>query len=243
MNPNHPKTKSIVILTGAGISAASGLDTFRDKGGVWAQYDYREVATPEGFVRNPEKVHAFYNIRRLQALTVEPNAAHFALARLEREWHGDFLLVTQNVDGLHEVAGSEKLLHMHGALNSALCQSCGDRVSWTADMDTSSICPHCQEVGHMRPDVVWFGEMPYHMETINTALSQADLFVSIGTSGTVYPAAGFVLEAWRNGAVTIELNLEPSSPGTDLFADSIDGPAEETVPVFVERLLSTQTAR
>jgi len=235
---SYSNIDSIVILTGAGISAASGLDTFRDKGGIWAQYDYREVATPQGFARNPDKVHAFYNMRRRQALTVKPNAAHLALARLEREWHGDFLLVTQNVDGLHEAAGSQKLLHMHGELNSALCQSCGKRMGWADDMEASSSCPACQEVGSLRPDIVWFGEMPYHMDKIGEALSGADLFVSIGTSGMVYPAAGFALQARAGGAFTVELNLEPSSPDTDLFMDCIEGRAEETVPLWVDRLLS-----
>jgi len=235
---SYSSIDSIVILTGAGISAASGLDTFRDKGGIWAQYDYREVATPQGFSRNPGKVHAFYNMRRRQALSVQPNAAHVALAWLEREWRGDFLLVTQNVDGLHEAAGSQRLLHMHGQLNSALCRACGERTNWTADMDVSSACPVCGEVGRVRPDIVWFGEMPYHLDEIEDALAGADLFVSIGTSGTVYPAAGFAVEARRRGAMAVELNLEPTSPGTDLFSDSIEGPAEETVPLFVERLLA-----
>lgn len=234
----YSNINSIMVLTGAGISAASGLDTFRDKGGIWAQYDYREVATPEGYARNPDKVHDFYNMRRRQALTVEPNAAHFALARLEREWHGDFLLVTQNVDGLHEAAGSEKLLHMHGELNSALCQSCGKRMDWKTDMDVFSACPVCEEIGYVRPDIVWFGEMPYHVDEINKALAKVDLFISIGTSGTVFPAAGFALQARTRGAFTVEINLEPSTPDTDLFTDSIKGLAEETVPLWVDRLLS-----
>ncbi len=237
MSARNPDTRSIVILTGAGISAASGLHTFRDEDGVWSQYDYREVATPRGFVRDPGKVHAFYNMRRRQALAAKPNAAHFALARLEREWPGYFLLVTQNVDGLHEAAGSKMLVHMHGALNSAICQSCNGRTAWTTDMDISSNCPNCGNVGYMRPDIVWFGEAPYHMDRIESALAHADLFISIGTSGSVYPAAGFALDAWRNGATTMEFNLVPSAPGTDLFSDCIEGPAEETVPAFVDMLL------
>ena len=234
---------SIVVLTGAGISAASGLDTFRDKGGLWARYDYREVATPEGYVRDPAKVHEFYNMRRRQAASVEANAAHLALARLERAWPGDFLLVTQNVDGLHEAAGSRKLLHMHGRLNSALCSLCGARHDWTGDMDVTSACPACNEVGFLRPDIVWFGEMPYHMPEIEAALLEADLFVAIGTSGTVYPAAGFALQARTRGARTVELNLQASAPATGTFDKNIEGNAVDTVPLFVDRLLRSGSSR
>lgn len=227
---------SIVILTGAGISAESGVDTFRDKGGIWSKVDFNEVATPQGFARNPAKVHDFYNARRRGLATVEPNAAHFALARLERAFSGDFLLVTQNIDDLHERAGSKRLVHMHGEIASALCERCGQRREWRADLSTDTPCPACQVAGGMRPDVVWFGEMPYRMDEIEAVLSVCDLFVSIGTSGNVYPAAGFVREARLAGAHTVELNLEPSD-GVSFFAEAIHGRATEIVPAFVERLI------
>ncbi len=230
---------SIVILTGAGISAESGVDTFRDKGGIWSKVDYRDVATPEGFARDPALVHDFYNARRRGMAGVEPNAAHAALARLERKFDGDFLLVTQNLDDLHERAGSSKLIHMHGELGKALCANCGNRHAWAGDMATDTVCPACGSTGYMRPDVVWFGEMPYHMEHIQAALEACDLFVSIGTSGNVYPAAGFVQEAQRAGAHTMELNLEPSE-GFSLFREAEHGKATEIVPKYVERLLGAR---
>lgn len=229
------KERNIVILTGAGISAESGLDTFRDPSGIWAKYDYRRVATPEGFRQDPALVHEFYNMRRREAASRAPNAAHLALARLEQEWPGGFLLVTQNIDGFHESAGSRKLRHMHGALNSGLCAGCGARFPHEGDMDEASRCPICTEVGQVRPDVVWFGEMPYFMEEIFDALAVADLFLSIGTSGTVYPAAGFVREAKQAGAWTVELNLEASGGHFDTI---IEGRASETVPDFVNRLIA-----
>ena len=228
---------SIVILTGAGISAESGISTFRDPDGIWATVDYREVATPEGFAANPAKVHEFYNWRRRNVLTVEPNAAHRALARLERECPATFLLVTQNVDSLHERAGSQKLIHMHGQHDQALCTACGMRSAWNGEMSLASTCPSCAAAGHMRPDVVWFGEMPYQMDRIQRALAGCDLFVSIGTSGNVYPAAGFVRQARQAGARTVELNLEPSE-GARHFDDADHGPATQVVPRFVERLLA-----
>ena len=228
---------SIVILTGAGISAESGVDTFRDRNGIWSKVDYREVATPEGFAHNPAKVHDFYNRRRRAMQGIRPNAAHHALARLEAAFEGDFLLVTQNIDDLHEAAGSRKLIHMHGELASALCEACGMRRSWRGDLSTASRCPSCETVGRLRPDVVWFGEMPYQMDRIYRALGQAALFVSIGTSGNVYPAAQFVEEARHAGAHTVELNLEPSE-GIDLFEEAIHGRATEIVPAFVDRLLA-----
>jgi NAD-dependent deacetylase len=233
----RPEFSSIVVLTGAGISAESGVDTFRDKNGIWSKVDYREVATPEGFARNPTKVHEFYNARRRGMRTVKPNAAHFALARLERDFPGKFLLVTQNIDDLHERAGSAKLLHVHGELGKALCARCGARTAWLDDLSTDGACPSCNAMGGMRPDVVWFGEFPYHMNEIDKALSACDLFISIGTSGNVYPAAGFVEQARFAGARTVELNLEPSE-GYDLFAEAIHGRATDVVPAFVERLLS-----
>jgi len=228
----------IVILTGAGLSAESGLATFRDKGGVWAKYDYREVATPEGFARNPSLVHEFYNMRRRGLKSVMPNSAHVALARLEQEHKGQILIVTQNVDNLHEAAGSRNLIHMHGELLKAYCTHCRKGRRWTEDLSTALTCPSCSAPGGMRPDIVWFGEMPYRMDEITEALAQADLFISIGTSGNVYPAAGFVAEAQASGAHTIELNLEPSE-GVSFFAEAIHGPATSIVPAFVNKLLSS----
>jgi NAD-dependent deacetylase len=230
-------TSSIVVLTGAGISAESGLDTFRDKGGIWSGVDYRDVATPEGFARDPARVHAFYNERRRGLDRVEPNAAHYALARLDQVFPGDFLLVTQNIDDLHERSGSRRLLHMHGEIAKALCTHCGARHAWREDLAPDLACPACALPGGMRPDVVWFGEMPYHMDRIYDALARCDLFVSIGTSGNVYPAAGFVAEARMAGARTVELNLEPSE-GIDFFDEAIHGRATEIVPAFVEWFLS-----
>jgi NAD-dependent deacetylase len=227
---------NIVILTGAGLSAESGVPTFRDKGGIWAKYDYREVATPEGFAANPKLVHEFYNMRRRAHAGIKPNAAHHALARLEREHAGRVTVVTQNVDALHEQAGSQRLIHMHGELMRALCASCGATIPWTDDLSLATTCATCAKAGGMRPDVVWFGEMPYHMERIGELLADADLFISIGTSGNVYPAAGFVAEARANGAHTVELNLEPSE-GWSHFTEAIHGPATKVVPAYVERLL------
>ncbi len=226
----------IVILTGAGLSAESGVPTFRDAGGIWARYDYREVATPEGFARNPARVHEFYNMRRRAHETVEPNAAHRALAHLERDHAGEVWIVTQNVDELHEQAGSRNLIHMHGEIYRALCGACGSRRPWREDLSVETRCPACGGAGAMRPDVVWFGEIPYHMERIRALIAEADLFLSIGTSGNVYPAAGFVAEARAQGAHTVELNLEPSE-GRSLFAEAIHGRATEVVPAYVARLL------
>lgn len=226
----------IVILTGAGISAESGLGTFRDEGGLWARYRIEDVATPEAFARNPSLVVDFYNRRRAQAAEARSNAAHAALARLEAEFPGEVLVVTQNVDGLHEQAGARHVLHMHGQLDRALCAECGHR--WTAPlvMSPGDACPRCGAPA-ARPDVVWFGEMPYHMEEIDDALWRADLFVSIGTSGHVYPAAGFVQTARMAGAHTVELNLEPSD-GATLFAETHFGPATQLVPEWVDRILA-----
>lgn len=228
--------KRIVVLTGAGLSAESGIATFRDKSGIWSKYDVRDVATPEGYARNPLLVHEFYNMRRRDHAAAKPNAAHFALARLERE-HPDTLIVTQNVDALQEAAGSTKLIHMHGELLAALCARCGERHRWVDDLAMETVCPACQRDGSMRPDVVWFGEMPYRMDEIGAALQACDLFISIGTSGNVYPASGFVAEARGSGAHTVELNLEPSA-GASHFHEAIHGPATEVVPAYVERLLN-----
>ncbi len=227
----------IVILSGAGLSAESGLGTFRDKDGLWTKYDLSEVATPEGFARNPDLVHDFYNMRRKGMLSAKPNAAHFALAKLEREYAGEVTIVTQNIDALHEAAGSQRLIHMHGELLKALCAHCDQRHPHQDDLSTSLVCPACAASGGMRPDVVWFGEMPYHMEEIEELLKNADMFVSIGTSGTVYPAAGFVRVARAAGAETVELNLEPSD-GTHIFRKALHGPATEIVPRWVEAMLA-----
>ncbi len=235
-----PNFERIVVLTGAGISAESGVSTFRDKDGIWSKYDYREVATPEGFERNPALVHTFYNERRRAHAKVAPNAAHHALARLEREHAGSVTVVTQNIDALHEAAGSRNIIHMHGEILKVLCAACEARIAWTGDITQETICPSCALPGGLRPDVVWFGEMPYRMEEIAELLTAADLFVSIGTSGSVYPAAGFVAEARAAGAHTVELNLEPSE-GASLFAEAIHGPATQVVPAYVERLLGART--
>lgn len=232
--------RNIVILTGAGLSAESGLSTFRDKDGLWAKYDLAEVATPQGFARDPERVLAFYNMRRANARHARPNAGHIALVRLEREYSGHVLTVTQNIDPLHEMAGTRNLIHMHGEIARMLCAHCGTRHDWPWDTEltVTTVCPACQATGGMRPDVVWFGEMPYHMERIYEALAGCDLFLSVGTSGTVYPAAGFIAEANAAGAHTVELNLEPSD-GASLFAEAIHGPASQVVPAFVDRLLAS----
>lgn len=228
----------IVILTGAGISAESGLGTFRDAGGIWAQYDLSEVATPEGFARDPHKVHAFYNARRANAAQAEPNAAHVALARLGQSFSGKVVVITQNVDDLHERAG-QSALHMHGALGRACCARCD--AFWPAPlvMQAEDPCPACRATA-TRPAVVWFGEYPHHLEEIATHLGEADLFVAIGTSGQVYPAAGFVSDARDAGAQTLEINLERSDISR-LFDAHIMGPASEVVPTWVSGLLAGQT--
>jgi len=234
------RPRSIVILTGAGISAESGIDTFRSAGGLWEQHRVEDVATPEGLARNPNLVLNFYDMRRAALANVAPNPAHAALARLEREFAGDLLLVTQNVDDLHERGGSARVLHMHGELKSALCTSCETRVAWHGTMIDRPPCPVCR-APTLRPDVVWFGEMPYEMGRIYRALETCDLFVSIGTSGAVYPAAGFVAEARANGARTLELNLEPSE-GSRLFHETRLGPAGILVPQWVDEVLSCAAA-
>ncbi len=236
-----PKYSNILVLTGAGISAESGISTFRDKDGVWAKYDVEEVATPQGFARNPKIVHEFYNGRRAGLKTVKPNAGHAALAHFEAEAEkrgAAFHLVTQNVDNLHEAAGSKNLIHMHGELLKAWCTNCDRRMTWDTDMSRETKCPQCKARGGMRPDVVWFGEMPYHMDRLFDLVTACDLFLSIGTSGNVYPAAGFVDGARRVGAHTVELNLEPSE-GVSRFAEVIHGPGTQIVPAYVERLLAS----
>lgn len=230
------KKKKIIILSGAGLSAESGLGTFRDKGGLWAQFDLNEVATPEGFQRNPSAVHEFYNLRRSMQINAKPNAAHIALASLEHEYNGDVITVTQNIDQLHEKAGSQNIIHMHGEINKAKCAHCGLSEPWFEDLSASLTCKNCRNPEGMRPDVVWFGEMPYFMDEIIYHLSDCTTFLSIGTSGTVYPAAGFVSQANRSGARSVELNLEPSE-GFSEFSEVIHGKATEIVPAFVDSLL------
>jgi len=229
----------IVILTGAGISAESGIDTFRDAGGLWEKHAIEDVATPEGFARDPDLVLGFYDLRRAGLDRVEPNDAHRALARLERDFQDvgrELLLVTQNVDDLHERGGSRDVVHMHGELRRSLCSHCGARKAFGSEFSKRPPCNACGSSG-LRPDVVWFGEMPYQMDRIYDAISKADLFVSIGTSGAVYPAAGFVQEAKAAGADTLELNLEPSG-GSHHFAEARYGPAGKLVPQWVDELLA-----
>ena len=271
--------RNIVILTGAGVSAESGLATFRGPDGLWEGHRVEDVATPEAFERDPGLVQSFYDARRARLGEVEPNAAHFALARLDSEWPGDLLIVTQNVDDLHERAGAKRLLHMHGELASGWCLACDERFEWDGPMSPTSahpepveglpfssdsregqsfdklrtngspgdfrenelrtngnICPVCFTEGQVRPDIVWFGEMPYEMERIDQALAKADLFVSIGTSGAVYPAAGFVQTAKYCGARTLEINLEPSQ-GSIFFDERRYGPAGVEVPRWVDEML------
>lgn len=228
----------IVLLTGAGISKESGLDTFRDPGGIWMRVRIEEVATPEAFERDPARVHDFYNARRraLYDPAIRPNAAHAALARLERDWPGPVLLVTQNVDDLHDRAGGAPL-HMHGEIAKVRCRACGTARRWADDLSVATPCPACAATGALRPDVVWFGEMPRGMERIESALRSCGLFVAIGTSGLVYPAAGLVHQALDAGAMTVELNLA-ATPVADLFAVRIEGPATRTVPALVDALLA-----
>ncbi len=233
--------RNIVILTGAGVSAESGIDTFRDGGGLWEQHRVEDVATPEAFVRDPELVLRFYDMRRAAIQTKEPNAAHHALARLDAEWPGELLIVTQNVDDLHERAGAQiglekgRVLHMHGKHLNAWCTACDVRSRWRETLIDRPPCPACGEAA-LRPDVVWFGEMPYEMDRIYAALRSADLFVSIGTSGAVYPAAGFVRDARQLGVQTLELNLERSQ-GSAWFDETRLGPAGELVPQWVVEML------
>ena len=227
--------RNIVILTGAGISAESGLRTFRADDGLWEDHPVEQVATPEGFARDPALVQRFYDERRAQVRAAQPNAAHEALGRLDREWPGELLVVTQNIDDLHERGGAARVLHMHGEALSAWCRACDARHRWDRALGDGPACPSCGEAA-MRPDIVWFGEMPYQMDRIFDALAAADLFVSIGTSGAVYPAAGFVQQAAAHGARTLELNLERSQ-GSGNFDETRLGPASELVPRFVEELL------
>jgi NAD-dependent deacetylase len=225
----------VVVLTGAGISAESGVPTFRDADGLWEGHRVEEVATPEAYDVQPGVVHRFYDARRRALARVEPNPAHLALARLEQELGDDLLVITQNIDDLHERAGSRNVLHMHGELLSALCRACAHRSPWTDDLGDLPPCPRCG-ITELRPDVVWFGEVPYQLDRIFEALDGADMFVSVGTSGAVYPAAGFVQMAAGAGARTLELNLVRSEV-TVLFDEARHGPAGRLVPAWVDELL------
>jgi NAD-dependent deacetylase len=229
----------VFVLTGAGISAESGLGTFRDADGAWAKFDPMKLATPQAFARDPETVQAFYNARRQNLVAAEPNPAHHALARLEAGLAargGRLTLVTQNIDDLHERAGHREVLHMHGELLKARCASCESVVEARADLSTADVCAACGRAGRMRPHVVWFGEVPFHLDAIEERLMAADLFVAIGTSGAVYPAAGLVAEARRAGIATREINLAPSD-NAHLFDEADYGRASEAVPRWVEAVL------
>ena len=230
--------RNIIILTGSGISAESGLQTFRGPEGLWEGHRVEDVATPEAFRRDPGLVQTFYDQRRARLGEVTPNAAHAALARLDAAWPGELLIVTQNVDDLHERAGATRLVHIHGELLSAWCLACDARMRFAGDMAGGPPCPACGEAGGLRPDIVWFGEMPYEMDRIERALAKADLFVSIGTAGSVYPAAGFVQSARYHGAATLEMNMEPSL-GSVYFDESRIGLAGTLVPEWVDALLAT----
>lgn len=229
---------NIVVLTGAGISAESGLKTFRDNDGLWENHRVEEVATPEAFEQNPSLVYRFYNARRaqLQQNDVKPNAAHQALAKLEKAFGKRLMLVTQNVDDLHERGGNDVVYHMHGQLLSARCAITQQSFHWQDSFDHTTKCPCCNRVT-LRPDIVWFGEMPMYMDEIYSALSNADIFIAIGTSGNVYPAAGFVQIAKECGAHTIEANLAPGATNA-LFDESLTGPASQVVPKWVDDLIS-----
>ena len=229
--------KRVVVLTGAGVSQESGIKTFRDLGGIWQQVRIEDVASPVAFQRNPAHVHDFYNQRRrnLQRAEIQPNAAHRALADFEARWPGGFAIITQNVDDLHERAGSRRLLHMHGELLKGLCAHCDSRIEWRDDMSVGTVCPQCARAGGMRPDVVWFGEMPYHLDEIDELVTRCDVFIAIGTSGVVYPAAGLGQTAAARGATTVEINLEPTA--SPHFHRRLVGPASEQVPQFLADLL------
>jgi NAD-dependent deacetylase len=234
----------LFVLTGAGVSAESGLGTFRDKDGLWARFDPMKLATPEAFAHDPKAVHAFYNMRRRNLLAAEPNEAHLALARLEAGLAGrggSLFLCTQNIDDLHERGGSQRVIHMHGELLKARCAHCESVVAWREELNVETACPACRRGGSLRPHVVWFGEMPLEMDAIYDALLGADLFVSIGTSGSVYPAAGFVGEARGRGIPTCEINLEPSD-NAHQFDQGRYGPASAAVPAWVEEVLTLRSS-
>jgi NAD-dependent deacetylase len=230
---------NVFILTGAGISAESGIPTFRGADGLWEGHRFEDVATPEGFRRNPELVHRFYNERRraLQHPDIKPNPAHVALANFEAKHEGEFLLVTQNIDNLHQRAGSKNVLPMHGELLKVRCMNTGETFDWTGDLTTST--PHPRSgiaAGRLRPHVVWFGEMPIGMEQIQHAAESADVFIAIGTSALVYPAAGLV-QGTKRSCRRVEINLDATA-ASDRFDESIRGPASERVPAYLSSLLA-----
>lgn len=232
-----PLYDKILILTGAGLSAESGLGTFRDANGIWSDYNFEEVATPEGYAADPARSLAFYEMRREMQNKAQPNAAHKALAQLEANYPGDVVIVTQNIDTLHEAAGSLNVMHMHGRIDQGRCIACSHVYQLAhAHLTTESLCPSCGVTGQQRPDVVWFGEIPYHMDEIQREITSCFLFISIGTSGSVYPAAGFVNLARKAGAHTVELNLEPSD-GVIQFHEAHQGKATEVVPRYVDHLM------
>lgn len=236
--PEQMDTPRVLVLTGAGISAESGIRTFRAADGLWEEHRVEDVATPEGYARDPALVQRFYNERRrqLQQPEIAPNAAHLALAKLEAALGDNFMLVTQNIDNLHERAGNKNVLHMHGELLKVRCTQSGQVFDWPGDLTVADRCHCCQFPAPLRPHIVWFGEMPFDMDHIYLAISMADIFIAIGTSGHVYPAAGFVHEAKLHGAHTVELNLEPSQVGSE-FEEKRYGLASEVVPAYVEKLL------
>lgn len=235
--------RNIVVLTGAGISAESGIQTFRSQDGLWENHRIEDVATPEGFERDPDLVQEFYNQRRqkLQREAIQPNAAHVALGELEQKLNGQVTIITQNIDNLHERGGSSHVIHMHGELLKARCSVSNQVVEQKDDLKTGDLCHCCQIPHQLRPHIVWFGEMPLRMGDIYSALEQADLFISIGTSGVVYPAAGFVHDAKMHGAHTIEINLEPSAVESE-FAEKRYGKAGIEVPRLVAELLDLQAS-
>ena len=227
--------ETIFVLTGAGVSAESGLGTFRDRGGLWARFDPMRLATPEAYAADPDTVLHFYDHRRRGVVAAEPNAAHRALARAEgilAARGGRLFLCTQNVDDLHERAGSADVTHMHGELLKGRCTACGAVTAWRDDLTHADACPDCGTIGRMRPAVVWFGERPKPLDAIEAALAAADLFVAVGTSGAVYPAAGYVRAARARGIPTCEVNLEPSDTA-DAFDDARYGPASAALPAFL----------
>lgn len=235
---NTRDINNIVVLTGAGVSAESGINTFRAADGLWENHHIEDVATSEGFIKDPQQVQRFYNERRQQLLNgIKPNAAHNSLATFEKEFSGHFTLVTQNIDNLHERAGSQKVLHMHGELLRIRCSITGKLFECRHDISIEEHCDCCEMSGTLRPHVVWFGEIPLHLEDIYQALEECDIFIAIGTSGNVYPAAGFFQVAQQAGALSVELNLDPSSNAKD-FDLGLYGPATKILPLFFDHLKS-----
>ena len=231
-----PKYQNIVILTGAGISAESGLATFRSSNGLWNNHPVEDVATVEGFQRNPAYVHDFYNELKKELVKAKPNPAHLAITKLQKEYPAQISIVTQNVDTLHEKAENSDIYHIHGQINQAVCQNCGHIIETFGDVDTQTICPNCQVMGMMKPNIVFFGENLLCMDKVDSLLRTCDLFLSIGTSGVVFPAAAFVQIAKINGAHTIEFNLEPTS-NNYYFDQHIFGKAGTTLPAFIDELI------